>query len=162
VHAEQTVIAEVGPDVGAIGRRRAGRPAVLGLNLLWVGDGRVGFPEQLAVGPVEAKDATALAVVVGRGEEDPVTPDDGRGVALAGWGDFPADVADVGPGSGVAAWFDKPLTGWAPPARPVFTAVAFRRNYLKAGVGCRQYGWAKECHGQNEQRRAEVSGESRH
>ena len=93
-------------------------------GLAFVGDR---FPEDLAVGGVEAEDLEAidgirgfgadeggehragvelaalgfgLLVGLGGGQEDPVAPDDRRGPAGAGDGDLPADVGVGGPFDG--------------------------------------------------------------
>src|SRR5262249_6352015 len=92
VVADHAGRAEAGNDPLAVGDR-AGRAVgigVVGGLLLLV----LGFllPEELAVGPVKAQDGAAGALGDGLGEEDAVTPDDGRGVAGGGQRCLPADV----------------------------------------------------------------------
>src|SRR5690242_148808 len=76
--------------------------------------GRPPAPEEAAVGLAEAVEGALLALGAGRGEEDVVAPDDGRGVAPAGDRGAPEDVGALAvPADG------QPLpSGEALPARP--------------------------------------------
>src|SRR5437016_3707208 len=100
IDAYGPVIAKVGIDAFTVRAGRAGSEAVLVLRLFWRSRRSERLPEQLAVGTAQAKEGATLAVVVGRGQEDAVLPDDGRRIPLAGQVGFPEDVLRVGPGIG--------------------------------------------------------------
>src|SRR5262249_44716711 len=101
IDAQDAVVAEIGVDALAIGGRRARGMAILVLARLRLGIGGESFPKLLAVVAGQAQDRTAFAVVVGRGQEDAVFPDDRRRVAGAGQIDFPEDIFGIRPFIGI-------------------------------------------------------------
>src|SRR2546423_853207 len=73
----------------------------------------------VAVALVDADGVEGFAFIQRGGEPDLVAPDDGRGPAGAGGGDFPFDVLGFGPGGGDALGVGVAIEGTASEAGPV-------------------------------------------
>ena len=144
VQRQQPVVPEVRVDALAVRRRRGGGVAVLGVGAFRVGGGRRRGPEACAGRPVEGEHGAFGAVRLGGGQEDLVSPDDRRGVAVARNGDLPADVLLRPPAVDVAGAGDVALAARPAPARPGVGGISRGGRHLRSvvpgGEGCGEAG----------------------
>ena len=124
VHAQESVIAQIGVDALPVGRGRARGVTVLPVGAFGIRLRCESLQEQLAVGTPQAENRTPPPVVVGGGEENSVSPDDGGRVPASRQLDLPEDVFPVGPGVDVVRSLNQSLTGRPSPARPVIPCKA--------------------------------------
>src|SRR5262245_17592641 len=78
-------------DMALICRRSAGRPTVV-FMLAVIGDGVLPGPERSAVFAIQADNQPLSTLHITVGDEEPIAPEDGRGVPFAGELDFPEAV----------------------------------------------------------------------
>ena len=129
VERDETVGAERSEDRFAVGDGRRGSVTIFRVRVLDASLRDRGLPELLARRAAIGEHRETPAGVVRRGEEDPVSPDDGRGVAFAGHRHFPDHVLRRGPAVGISGARHVALPRGSTPARPVGRALPFDGNH---------------------------------
>ena len=93
VEADQPVTPERRVDHAPVGRRRGRRVPILLVHLFNTVGRNSCFPELLAIGAIERDERQPGAVRLRSRQEDPIAPDDRRGIAGTGHGYSPLHVA---------------------------------------------------------------------
>src|SRR5262245_61010127 len=114
------LLQEGDPDVFAVSGGRGAGVAVEAVLLFERSAEDCLLPEELAVAAVDAGEDAGQLVLDAPGQEDSITPDDGRGVAVTGQPGLPADVLGVAELRRDAGLFQGAVAAWAAPAGPVF------------------------------------------